>query len=998
MFDFVQVQEDRGMEKPAFTKEESLALKSVAVLLIIMHHSISGTSVYWGFALNFFPFSESQVNHIGAYCKICVGIFAFISGYGIAKKCQNSKKTIAQQAISQYISSMTAFWPVFAICILVTAAINGRPFTVYAGNFPLQSLMNFLLDGLGIAKLMGTPNLDGSWWYLSAMTVFCFVIPLFQVAIRRMGWLMPTFVLIAFPRLIGMGYLPGADTLPFYFLMAVLAGVIFAEYDLFERIDTLQPVKSWGNTSNQLLRLVIAFVLLLISYKAFHHLPIVNFWEYQYAIAPLIFILFFHECMRLVPMLKYPLACLGKHSGNIYFIHGLLLGHYLRNFLFSMPWFMLTPLVTYAIGLGFSVVLKAGSAYLRKGFAAQPEQNQFKSFKDHLFGYWRCESLRTIISPCLFAMMLLLMDQGLRGLHPEAGTAAVYDLIPQLFTFAWITILTAITLLFPRAFRKITIGVIGGVFLLLFLVHSMMIQAKGNFFSFNSLMYATDGFQFLDASYIRVSSQIWCIFLLAAIMLVLSIMLVPQKGSSIGKITIFLLLIIVGAGGLNLIRDKYLSDRLENHGETYSNYNGVLYHNFSDANACLKLCGLYQYTFRDFCITYGVYDRINQLNYAHQFSVLDEWYENKAPDPDNEWTGRFSGKNLFLIQLEAIDSWMITEQFMPNLYRIQQSSLNFTSHYSPMYSDAGTLNTEMLANTSCIMPFAGARSSMYNRNSYPYSLPALMRAKGYRANSFHRSPPTVYNRGDIHTNWGYEKYYSGEDMGIPTEELDFDTALMRAYKLMTPNEPFLSFIVTYSAHGPYEYTPLSERYFDTAKELLPPDADEMLIHAIARAKVTDEFIGQLYNKLETDGLLDNTVLAFYSDHFDYYAGWDLILETKCVENFDMASNTPFFIYEKNTAPLEIKKVTSSVDILPTLANLFALDTDGRYYVGNDAFSQNGGYVIFKNFSWYDGETYWNTAAPGELMPKIQMRNEELMRRLEMSWASMKINYFADVES
>lgn len=233
------------MKKPAFTKEESLALKAVAVLLIIMHHSISGTSVYWGFSLNFFPFSESQVNHIGAYCKICVGIFAFISGYGITKKYQDSEKTISQRAISQYTSSIKAFLPVFIICVLITAAIDGRPFTVYAGKFPSQGLMNLLLDSLGIAKLMGTPNLDGSWWYLSAMTVFCFAAPLFQVAIHRTGWLVPIFALIAFPRLTGMGYLPGADVLPFYFLMAVLLGVIFAEYDLFERIDMIQPIK-WG--------------------------------------------------------------------------------------------------------------------------------------------------------------------------------------------------------------------------------------------------------------------------------------------------------------------------------------------------------------------------------------------------------------------------------------------------------------------------------------------------------------------------------------------------------------------------------------------------------------------------------------------------------------------------------------------------------------------------------------------------------------------------------
>lgn len=614
---------------------------------------------------------------------------------------------------------------------------------------------------------------------------------------------------------------------------------------------------------------------------------------------------------------------------------------------------------------------------------------------NYLRGYWHSGPLRLLSGTGLFVIMLFLLDLGLRNLHSGIGITGVYDLVPRRFTLLWIIILATATLLLPGVLRKIFIGVVGVIFLLLFLTHSMMMQAKGNFFSFNSLMYAADGFRFLDVSYIQIDSRLWLIFGLGILLLILSVILVPRKGLGIWQGVICLALIAAGIWGINSLRDSKLSDRLENHSESYGNYSSVLYNNFSDPNACLMLCGLYQYTFRDFCFTYGLYDRFNNVNHMDQIAMLDVWYESKETDPDNEWTGRFAGENLILVQLEAIDSWMLNEQFMPNLYGLQQKSINFAAHYSPMYSDAYTFNTEMLANTSGIVPFTGARFTMYNHNSYPYALASLMRAKGYRTNSFHRSPPYIYNRGDIHANWGYERYCGGEDMGIPEEELDFDTALMRAYDLMTPNEPFLSFIITFSAHGPYEHSPVSDYYFDTAKKLLPPDTDEMIIHAMARAKVTDEFIGQLYDRLEVDGLLDNTVLVFYTDHYNYYAQrQDLIFDFKGAEDINMATNTPFFIYEKNTAPLEVTKVTSSIDILPTLVNLFDLDTDGRYYVGNDAFSPNGGYVIFKDFSWYDGETYWNTAAPGELTPEIQARNEELMHRLEMSWESMRVNYFS----
>ena len=58
------------------------------------------------------------------------------------------------------------------------------------------------------------------------------------------------------------------------------------------------------------------------------------------------------------------------------------------------------------------------------------------------------------------------------------------------------------------------------------------------------------------------------------------------------------------------------------------------------------------------------------------------------------------------------------------------------------------------------------------------------------------------------------------------------------------------------------------------------------------------------------------------------------------------------------------KVTSSVDVLPTIANLFGLDTSGAFLVGHDGLGYQGGYVFFSDGSWYDGETYWSSQGGG----------------------------------
>lgn len=235
--------------------------------------------------------------------------------------------------------------------------------------------------------------------------------------------------------------------------------------------------------------------------------------------------------------------------------------------------------------------------------------------------------------------------------------------------------------------------------------------------------------------------------------------------------------------------------------------------------------------------------------------------------------------------------------------------------------------------------------------------------EGYTARSYHQSDGSIYNRGSIHINLGYQSYTSGEDMGV--SNIMLDTELMKAYESMTANDKFFNFIITISGHGPYSDSSIvSQRHMEKALEIadtgnLEGQNREMYLHAIAHALETDEFVGLLVERLESDGLLDDTVLAFYSDHYNYYVMNDSLVQMiKGVEDKNMSQRTAFFVYSPGVEPREIQKVTSSLDILPTLANLFGFDVDYRYYIGHDAFDEDeGGYVVFADGSWYDGRLY-----------------------------------------
>lgn len=607
------------------------------------------------------------------------------------------------------------------------------------------------------------------------------------------------------------------------------------------------------------------------------------------------------------------------------------------------------------------------------------------------------DRLRDGLSSGVFFCTLVGLDWWLRWIYLEVGVttpASYHSVVPWVFTIAWALMLTALVRLLPARGQRIAIRVLGYLFCALYITNALLHRAKGTFFSFSILIFAADGFKFLDLSYLQVRKLVWVGLLAGILATNLAARLVPPGKRGVKGRIAALAVIPLCILAINLNRIHNLSDRLAIHFNIHQA--SLLYEDFSTPNECLPLTGLYQYTFRDFCMTYGVYDLLSRVGNNDVIEELDAWYAGKTPDPDNQWTGRFAGKNVLLVQLEAIDTWMITEQFMPNLYRIQQESLDFTQNYTPLYLDAGTFNTEMIVNTGLVSPFTGSTASMYSRNAYPDSLAHLLTEQGYRANSFHRSGGDVYNRAEIHENWGYAHYYSGEEMGIAAGDLDFDTELMRAYDTMTAEEPFLSFLITYSAHGPYEGSAVSEQYYDFAAGLLPAGTPEMVIHAHAHAYETDLFIGALYDRLEADGLLEDTVLVFYADHYDYYTLDDgIVMAQKGAADMNLATRTPFFIYEKNTAPQKVDKVISAVDILPTLVNLLGLDNDGTHYVGNDAFSDNGGYVIFADYSWYDGTTYWNSLGGDAPTETVSARNEEIKQRLQMSWNTLRTNYFLE---
>ncbi len=116
------------MEK-SFGKNDTLKIKGIAILLMIIHHLFRLEKYTQGFDISFYPISAGRMAQLATYFKICVPIFAFLSGYGILfsyKKMKNKNNFY----IARYFKLMPVFW-ITAICSYIFSQIYNGFFINY---------------------------------------------------------------------------------------------------------------------------------------------------------------------------------------------------------------------------------------------------------------------------------------------------------------------------------------------------------------------------------------------------------------------------------------------------------------------------------------------------------------------------------------------------------------------------------------------------------------------------------------------------------------------------------------------------------------------------------------------------------------------------------------------------------------------------------------------------------------------------------------------------
>ena len=584
-----------------------------------------------------------------------------------------------------------------------------------------------------------------------------------------------------------------------------------------------------------------------------------------------------------------------------------------------------------------------------------------------------------------------LFDLTLRSTFSNYSIVTLYNPFTLSLVLLWCFILTFIASILPTKLKKIYLVLIGLLSLIILYGQTIYFNLFYKFFSFSDMSLMGEGAKYVDLSYFNLPMKIILFGLILFIIMILSFKLMEKESNpkiNIGSSLMLVIGILLSLSGFNHYYPQPVDNTLWNAAST-PNY---IYESYNDTTKSLLLSGSYHYTFKNFTMTFFPMNKLKNFDLVNDINAYIN--QSEPQYSDNDMTGIFKDKNVMIIQLENIDEWMLTKQNMPTLYRLREEGINFVNHYSASFSTGRTFNTEYIVNTGMIPPTNGtAPSYIFNKNTYPISLANQFKNAGYIVNSYHSNGGHIYNRKDVHNAWGYEHYHNAEDMNM--EDYQMDSQMINGYEKMIKDQKFMDFIITISAHGPLEPSVRAcKDNLDKVKDV-ENIQDTTYLCGMAQAKETEIFIDSLIKKLDNDNLLEDTVLVFYADHYAYSTiTAKLENQLKGTSDPNLLFHTPFFIWSSNLKPQTITKYTSTVDILPTILNLFDIKPDLRYYVGRDIFDYNdSGYVIFSDGSYLSDEIYHLGSSSESIPIHIQENIKYFNTKKERGWKILKSDYF-----
>lgn len=374
-------------------------------------------------------------------------------------------------------------------------------------------------------------------------------------------------------------------------------------------------------------------------------------------------------------------------------------------------------------------------------------------------------------------------------------------------------------------------------------------------------------------------------------------------------------------------------------------------------------------------------ETLMQKSANSKIKKLNDYVKTLTPSKQNEFTGLFKGKNLIFISAEAFTGELIDLELTPTLYRLANKGIQFTDYYQP--ASAGTTGGEY-QNVFGMLPTSGGKSFKNTAGNYNYYTVGKSVGEGYYGKAFHNNSYTYYDRNKTHTKIGYSDGFMGYGNGMekyvqkkwPQSDYEMFSGTLDTY---IDKQPFSVYYMTVSGHSNYGKSgnAMTKRHWDRVQHL--PYSDQVKGYFACNLDLEDA-LAYTVKRLEEKGIADDTVIVLSTDHFPYGLDSDAALGNMPylselygfkVDDYFERDHNRLILWSgclEDMDPIVVDTPTYSLDILPTLYNLFGTEFDSRLMVGRDVFSDAPALVFNANYDWKtEYGTYY--AKNGKFVPK-----------------------------
>jgi len=276
--------------------------------------------------------------------------------------------------------------------------------------------------------------------------------------------------------------------------------------------------------------------------------------------------------------------------------------------------------------------------------------------------------------------------------------------------------------------------------------------------------------------------------------------------------------------------------------------------------------------------------------------------------------------NIILITIESFSGEFLKafgnkDNITPNYDRLANESIFFTNLYA-----TGTRTVRgMEALTLSVPPTPGNSIVRRPNNQNLFSVSTIVKAKNYQPYFIYGGDGYFDNMNTFFGGQGFDIVdrnrgnplsddIKTQRFNIPDNEVKFENAwgicdedlyhqsIKYADKNAKANKPFFQFVMTTSNHKPYTFP---------AGKIDLPQGDRN-----AAVKYTDYALGKFIEEAKTKPWFKNTVFIIVADHCASSAGkWEINIDKHHI---------PAIIYNLPQPPQRIERLTSQIDLMPTL--------------------------------------------------------------------------------